>query len=435
MTENNEINNINQTENSAKADKIRSIRESMRMVRELEESVVRQTADAEAVQTGKVPETTEKSAKKSKKGKRSKKKRKSFGKWLRGLFPEKGDSVLEIIRKIIFLISILAIIVCGYLVGDYYIDLWRNRMRNDRIAEINEIYKPIRHNNKVEPEEPDEKYYELLTRAQKLLDINPEIVGYLEIPTVDGEPIVQLPVVQTDNNNKYLDRSFDLQESRAGALFLDWRCHFDHVEDHRLADYNSENLVVYGHNMADDSMFGTLKYYHKIDDYYSKHPIIYFDSNYETYTYKIFSVMILDAEDESETKFDCWNHLDFSSEEDFYWFVNEAKRRTIRTNEVDVKYGDQLLTLSTCNTYLGDRGRMVLMARRLRAGEDIYEGTQNSTRNPNIKWPTMYYNTVTNEKYDPDNFVPFGPDKSDKDKEKNKDEKQETTTEPLTTKE
>ncbi len=91
--------------------------------------------------------------------------------------------------------------------------------------------------------------------------------------------------------------------------------------------------------------------------------------------------------------------------------MNEAKRRTIRLNDVDVKYGDQLLTLSTCDSIFGqgEGGRFVVMARMVRDGEDLYEGTQESKENPNIKWPSLYYKYNGNAKYDPDaEFVPYG---------------------------
>ena len=79
---------------------------------------------------------------------------------------------------------------------------------------------------------------------------------------------------------------------------------------------------------------------------------------------------------------------------------------------MDVKYGDKLLTLSTCNDYLRDRGRLIVMARLIRNGEGLLDGVSNNVPNPNIKWPTMYYNTKTNEKYDPDGeFFPYGPEK------------------------
>ncbi len=344
---------------------------------------------------------------------KKKKKKKKLGRKLRGLFPEKGDSALESARKIVFMVSIAAVIVCGYMVGDYYLDLWRNNMQNKEIEEIYDIYNPdyIPDTDEVEENIP-EKYYEKLVSAQKLLDINPEIIGFMTIPTVDGEPIVKLPVMQAADNSKYLNINAKGNESRAGALFLDYRNNFDRVENHHLAVKNSDNLVVYGHNMADESMFGALKYYYRNYDYYDSHPLIYFSSNYENYAYKIFAFFMLDAEDNTETKFDCWNKLDFENEEDFYNFVNEAKRRTIRTNNIDVEYGDQLLTLSTCNTLLGDRGRFILLARKVRPGEDLYEGTE-SKENTNIKWPSYYYQIRTNERYNPDaEFVPYGPKKN-----------------------
>ncbi|MBR5164427.1 MAG: class B sortase [Ruminococcus sp.] len=345
-----------------------------------------------------------------KKKKKKKKKPKTLGQKLRGLFPEKGDKPLEIVRKFVFLGSLVAIVVCGYMVGDYYLDLWRSRMEYSNIDDIYRTYTPII--TSVEDEKPvDDKYYDLLPGAKKLLDINPEVVGYMTIPTIDGDPIVALPVVQAEDNSKYLDINFKGENSRAGALFLDWRNSFDKVEDHRLVEKNSDNLIVYGHNMADESMFGALKYYRRYENYYESHPIIEFNSNYEQYTYKIFSFFLLDAEDDSDTEYDCWNTLNFDDEEEFYDFVNEAKRRTLRTNDVDVKYGDQILTISTCNTDVigNDRGRLILMARRVRAGEDLYSGTKGSKANPNIKWPNVYYESRPNEKYDPAQFVPYGP--------------------------
>ena len=364
-------------------------------------------------------------------GKKKKKKKKTFGQKVRGLFPEKGDSVLEIARKIIFLASVIAIVVCGYLVGDYYLDLWRNRRANDEIVEIYNTYRPIGHEeieNTTNEDGSSSKYYELMDGAKKLLDINDDTVGFLTIPTIDGQPIIALPVVQANDNSKYLDRSFKGEQSRAGTLFMDWRNSFDRVRDHKLVELNSENIIIYGHNMADESMFGKLKYYERNYDYYDSHPIIQLNSNYETYTYKIFSVMIVDAKDESETKYDCWNRLNFSDENDFYDFVNGAKRRSMCLNDVDVLYGDQLLTLSTCNYLLDDRSRLIIMARQVRPGEDPYEGTANSTRSENVLWPSMYYDLKPNEKYDWDElFVPYGPEDARKEalekaeKEKSKD--------------
>ena len=349
--------------------------------------------------------------------KKKKKKKKSFKKRVRGLFPEKGDSVLEIIRKIVFLCSVIAIFVCGYLVLSYYYDLWTSKHKTKEIMEIYEIYEdrqPQIIEEKTEEGEVRKRYGGMMDGARKLWDQNHEIVGVINIPDTP----VNNPILQADNNEKYLDKKYDLTDNIAGELFLDYRNHFDDVgEDGYLKYPNSDNLVIYGHNMYDDQMFGCLKWYQRNEDYYTKHPLIYLSSNYEKYTYKIFAYFILDAYDDTETKFDCWNKFDFANENEFYDFVNEAKKRSIRLNDVDVKYGDPLLTLFTCNTSLAadeERGRLIIMARRVRDGESPLYGTQNNRPNPNIKWPSLYYVARPNEKYDPNGeFVPYGPQKED----------------------
>ncbi|MDE6797254.1 MAG: class B sortase, partial [Ruminococcus sp.] len=228
---------------------------------------------------------------------------------------------------------------------------------------------------------------------------------YITIP----DTLVANPVMQYTDNEKYLDQNINGDTSRAGEIFLDYRNNFDRVSDNKLSVENSDNLVIYGHNMGNETMFGSLKYYQHNYNYYKQHPVIYLNSNYECYTYKIFAYFILDAMDESETAYDCWNKFDFDDEEDFYNFVNEAKKRTLATNDVDVKYGDKILTLSTCNTILGDRGRLIVMGRLLRDGEDTLEGTQQSIQNTNIKWPSIYYQQKPNERYNPDaEFIPYG---------------------------
>ncbi|WP_294411449.1 sortase [uncultured Ruminococcus sp.] len=352
-------------------------------------------------------ETTSEETKKPSK-KKKKKKKKTIKQRLLDLFPKKGDRLGERIRKIVFLGSVVAIVVCGYIVGDYYYDLWSSKRKTKNLMDIYEVYGD-QEAPKEEPIDDRVRYLDMLPGARKLWEQNHDIVGVITIPNTP----INNPVMQAEDNYKYLNKKFDLSDNIAGELFLDYRNHFDEVgEDGYLKCKNSDNLIIYGHNMYDDQMFGCLKYYNWREDYYSLHPVINLRSNYENYKYKIFAFFILDAEDESDTKFDCWNNIDFDGEEDFYNFVNEAKRRSIRLNKVDVQYGDQLLTLSTCNTTLADedRGRIIIMARRVRDGEDPIAGTQDNVRNPNIKWPNLYYENHSDARYDPNApFEPYGP--------------------------
>lgn len=246
----------------------------------------------------------------------------------------------------------------------------------------------------------------MIPGAANLLKLSPDVVGYISIP----DTVVNYPVMQNKDDVEgeefFLEHDFYGNSSHLGSIYLDFRCNFDVVgNDKHLAVPTSDNLIVYGHDMRDESMFGSLRKYAGQDDYYEKHPIIEINSNYREYTFKIYGYFIADATDTTDTRFEYWNYIDFQNEGEFYDYVNEIKRRTLRLTDVDVKYGDRLLTLSTCSSVISN-GRLVVCARMLREGEDLYEGTSGSKPNPNIKWPTIHWDSSS---YDPEaEFVPYG---------------------------
>jgi len=317
------------------------------------------------------------------------------------LLPWKGDEPSQIVRKIVFLLSVVIFTICLFLIVDYYWGNYKNKKLNDNLREIVSEAETV---PTVAPPteyvaETTEKVWELKEKAEKLLEINKDVVGYINIPDTE----ISYPVLQRrtdDGTNYYIDRNINGEKADAGSIFMDNRNYFDYVVDGTKAFANSQNLLIYGHEMKDGSMFGTLKYYKDMDGYYSDHPIIELDSNYESYKYKIFAYFMVDAEDTTETQFDCWNTLNFESEEQFYEYVNNAKRRSFDFNDVDVRYGDQLLTLQTCHSMF-PTARFYVMARLVRDGEDPYEGTDNVRENDNILWPTVYYEWNANN-YDPD---------------------------------
>ena len=157
-------------------------------------------------------------------------------------------------------------------------------------------------------------------------------------------------------------------------------------------------------------MFGSLRDYINNPSFYSEHPVVEYSSLYKDYKFKIFAIFIVDGMDfTSQYAFDCWNTLNFEDEDDFYRYVNEAKKRTLINTDVDVKYGDQLLSLYTC-TGLVANAKLILMCREMRVGEDPKEGTENATLNTNVLYPTAYYNGGRPVNYDPKKFVPYGPE-------------------------
>lgn len=87
---------------------------------------------------------------------------------------------------------------------------------------------------------------------EKLYDINPDFAGILSIPSLG----LTYPVVQGTDNEKYLHYTFEGRKNPAGCLFM------DHKNNRSFTD---DNTVVYGHNMKDGSMFGSLKRFIKED--------------------------------------------------------------------------------------------------------------------------------------------------------------------------
>jgi sortase B len=344
------------------------------------------------------------------------KKKHTFSGIIKNFIPWKGDSPFEVMRKTVFSLALVVVGVCAFLISSYYIDLYKGKKEYEN---WNKLYEEAEKNRLQDDGETVEEtitgemteYLELNELAD-WLKINPDFVGYINIPgTVVSYPVVQRKVTDPNElpNNYYLYRTFKQEENRAGCIFMDYRNHFDEVVDHRRVVENSGNIFVYGHNMNNRTMFGSLRDYINNPYFYSEHPIVEFNSPYNHYKFKIFSVFIVDGEDlDSKYAYDCWNTLDFEDENAFYDYVNEAKKRTLICNDVDVKYGDQLLSLYTCNG-LVENAKLILMCREVRAGEDLTEGTKNATLNDNVLYPTAYYDAGRPENYDPKKFVPYGP--------------------------
>ena len=346
---------------------------------------------------------------------RSTKKKRSFTGILKTFLPWKGDSAFEMMRKTVFSLSVVVVGVCAFLISSYYIDLHKGKKEYE---EWNRLYEESLKNRSLEDSPEDEtevggeaEYMEFNELAQ-WLKINPDFVGYINIPgTVVSYPVVQKKSddINVNMNNHYLYKTFLGEDNRAGCIFMDYRCHFDEVVDHRRVVENSGNVFIYGHNMNNRTMFGSLRDYVSNPYFYSEHPIVEFSSPYKHYKFKIFAVFIVDGDDmDSPNAFDCWNTLDFENEKAFYDYVNEAKKRTLICNDVDVEYGDQLMSLYTCNG-LVKNAKLILMCREVRAGEDLYAGTKNATLNENVLYPTAYYKSGRPENYDPKKFVPYGP--------------------------
>ena len=195
---------------------------------------------------------------------------------------------------------------------------------------------------------------EILPEYQEIYAENEDLVGWLEI---DGT-VINYPVLQSDSEEDsqfYLTHSFAKKKDKNGSLFMDYRNDF--------VDRDT-NIIIYGHNMKSGAMFGTLKKYLE-KGYLEKHPKIRFDTIYERGTYEVIGAFLSEVSYQDEYTFRYYNFLNANNESEFQAFcVNVMQLSASKKGVLDAKYGDQLLTLSTCSSYT-DEGRMFIIAKRI----------------------------------------------------------------------
>ena len=172
-----------------------------------------------------------------------------------------------------------------------------------------------------------------------LLSLNPDSVGWLEINNTK----INYPVVKGDDNNYYLSSNFYGEEDPAGSIFMDYRNQLDELD---------KNLILYGHNMKDGSMFGTLKQY--IDQvYFTEQSFIDFNSSNTAYTWEVFSAY--------ETADVDWMQTSFNDLDKYDVFLDKIRNLSMLESETIVSSEDYILTLATCTT--SDEKRFVIHAK------------------------------------------------------------------------
>lgn len=194
-----------------------------------------------------------------------------------------------------------------------------------------------------------EKDLKVLKDYKELKAQNPNLIGWLKIDGTD----VNYPVMQSKDNSYYLTHSFDGKNSTAGALFMDYRS--DAVNP-------TTNTIIYGHNMNNGSMFGGLKKFLS-EKYFNQHTTIKFDTIYEHREYELVAVCLAKVKKADDDSFRYYNFIQAKNENEWNAFT-ESVGAMVVNGGMSVKAGDELLTLSTCNSYIED-GRLFLLAKRV----------------------------------------------------------------------
>lgn len=196
----------------------------------------------------------------------------------------------------------------------------------------------------------EEEAREVLEEYQNLLIRYKRLIGWVKIDNTK----IDYPVMQTTDNEYYLDHNMEQQHDKNGTIFMDKEC--DILKP-------STNYILYGHHMRNGKMFGELDLY-KDKEYYDEHPYISFDTIYEKGTYQVMYVFRSKVYKEDEIVFKYYQFIDANSEVEFDSYMQEMAEMTLYDTGVTAQFGDQLLTLSTCD-YQETDGRFVVVAKKV----------------------------------------------------------------------
>lgn len=195
----------------------------------------------------------------------------------------------------------------------------------------------------------EETENDVLYEYSALYERNKDLIGWIRI---EGT-VINYPVMQTKEDEEYyLLRDFDRESDINGLPFMDARC--DAKTD--------SNLIIYGHNMKNGSMFSALMNYAE-EEFYKKHPVVLFDTIYEKGVYDIIAVFQTRVAYQDEDTFRYYNFVEPFHEAEFYNYLENISELSYYNTDQTVDYGDKLITLSTCDRSIED-GRLVVVARK-----------------------------------------------------------------------
>lgn len=177
-------------------------------------------------------------------------------------------------------------------------------------------------------------------KKEDLSKINSDFKFWLSVENTN----INYPVVQSKDNSYYLDKDFYKKDSISGTLFMDYR----------NKSIDDKNIIIYGHNMKNKTMFNNLNKF-KDADFFKKNNKIKITLNGKEFLYDVFSAYIVESD---------YDYLktNFNNESDYQNYINDITSKSLYKSPIKVNSNDKIVTLSTC-TYEFDDARMVIHGR------------------------------------------------------------------------
>ena len=212
----------------------------------------------------------------------------------------------------------------------------------------NEVFEELENIITESREEEQKEQKKETINFKKLYELNNDFVGWLKIENTN----ISYPVMQTENSRKnyYLRKNFYKEYSQLGTPYIAEYCNIQ----------TSDNVIIYGHHIKNNQMFGELEKYKK-KEFYKSHKIISFNTINENANYEIVAVFKTVA----YTGFEYYKFVNSSSKQEFDTFIQKCKELSFYETKNTAKYGDKLITLSTCE-YSNKDGRLVVVAKKIK---------------------------------------------------------------------
>ncbi len=227
----------------------------------------------------------------------------------------------KILRKLFYILSIIALVLSSLYIAKYYLDMHNVRKESNLLNEISleDIASSLddsENSNIYNVSDTPSEKTERMLKLEELQKENKDIVAWIEIEGTN----VNYPVLQGLDNDYYMTHNYKREYTSCGSIFLD-------------KDYNfsipSTNFLIYGHNMKNGTMFKDLLKY-KSKDFFNEHQTIRFTTSKEDAIYEIISVFESRVYYKSEQNvFRYYYFVNAKNEEEFNYFVTNSKNASL----------------------------------------------------------------------------------------------------------
>lgn len=330
-----------------------------------------------------------------------------FIRFFKYFLPWKGDKAGEVIRKIVFIGSIA--LFCNSInqltefldtdksVGEYTAQI--QKLEPDFSDEISTDIS-FKAGSDSDNYAPEAKQRKVQKWAKDLLERNKDVVGWIKIPgfsNKDGKEYINYPVLQHSDNDYYLTHNLDNQLFESGSIYADYVVPIN-------KDGQPDNITIYGHNMRSlGTSFSHLSEYKSGIDFLRKHPIIEFNTIYDSgEEYAIISCFVaaINEMQDNGHLFDYWHYRNFDEGEyKFETWLDNIEKASWYSVDIQCDPDDDYITLSTCSNEVKNM-RWVVVAKRLDEDDDkeAVIASYKDKKDKDIYFPQIWRNVWGNNR-------------------------------------